>query len=311
MATLVGAIEQQAGFTPKIFLLADQGFDSYSTLVETRRDLVERKRDLVQRFVDASIIGWYNYIYGDNRPANALIRKDNPKGPKTMDDLNNPNVTVAFVTGSDNDEATRKFLSKANYRAIPNGSISDLISELESRRSDALSTSSYLVAPVMSKYPYFVLPADPNGVLPVGICWGVPKNNPELKDAMNKFLAQELNSGDIDKLKQQWLTVDGRLATIDGFTLQGATDPVDPALHAAIWTNPGFSGTHGGTLVFNNIIQGNIAGIELDNDGTFQTTVQYNLFQTRELDHPGVSLGIYMAFAFAWIAGLQLRFRRK
>src|SRR5262249_42654252 len=37
------AIEQRAGFRPKIFLLADQGFDSYSTLIETRRDLVERK----------------------------------------------------------------------------------------------------------------------------------------------------------------------------------------------------------------------------------------------------------------------------
>jgi len=33
----------------------------------------------VQRFVDASIIGWYNYIYGDNAPANALIKKQNPE----------------------------------------------------------------------------------------------------------------------------------------------------------------------------------------------------------------------------------------
>jgi NitT/TauT family transport system substrate-binding protein len=73
------AVEKQGGFRPKVFLLADQGFDSYSTLIETRRDLVERKPDLVQRFVDASIIGWYNYIYGDNRPANELIRKGNPE----------------------------------------------------------------------------------------------------------------------------------------------------------------------------------------------------------------------------------------
>ena len=49
------AIEKQGGFKPKIFLLADQGFDTYSTLIETRRDLVEKKPDLVQRFVDASI----------------------------------------------------------------------------------------------------------------------------------------------------------------------------------------------------------------------------------------------------------------
>src|SRR5882672_11135642 len=73
------AIEKQAGFTPKVFLIADQGFNSYSTLIETRRDLVEKKPDLVQRFVDASIIGWHNYIYGDNRAANALIKRHNPE----------------------------------------------------------------------------------------------------------------------------------------------------------------------------------------------------------------------------------------
>jgi len=72
------AVEKRGGFKPKIFLLADQGFDSYSTLIETRRDLIEKKPDLVQRFVDASIIGWYNYLYGDNKAANALIRKHNP-----------------------------------------------------------------------------------------------------------------------------------------------------------------------------------------------------------------------------------------
>jgi len=73
------AIEKIAGFRPKVFLLADQGFDAYSTLIETRRDLVEKKPELVQRFVDASIVGWYNYIYGDNRAANALIKRDNPE----------------------------------------------------------------------------------------------------------------------------------------------------------------------------------------------------------------------------------------
>ncbi len=73
------AIEKQAGFKPKVFLIADQGFDSYSTLIETRRDLVDKKPDLVQRFVDASIIGWYNYLYGDNRAANAQIRRHNPE----------------------------------------------------------------------------------------------------------------------------------------------------------------------------------------------------------------------------------------
>jgi NitT/TauT family transport system substrate-binding protein len=73
------AIEREGKFKPKIFLLADQGFSAYSTLVETRRDLVEKKPELVQRFVDASIVGWYNYLYGDNAPANALIKTQNPE----------------------------------------------------------------------------------------------------------------------------------------------------------------------------------------------------------------------------------------
>src|ERR1035437_4643812 len=73
------AIETQGHFKPKVFLLADDGFNAYSTLIETRRDLVEKRPDLVQRFVDASAIGWDNYIYGDSRPGNALIKKQNPE----------------------------------------------------------------------------------------------------------------------------------------------------------------------------------------------------------------------------------------
>ncbi len=73
------AIEKVAHFKPKVFLLADQGFSAYSTLIETRRDLVDKKPDLVQRFVDASIIGWYDYIYHDNSAGNALIKKLNPE----------------------------------------------------------------------------------------------------------------------------------------------------------------------------------------------------------------------------------------
>ena len=33
----------------------------------------------MQRFVDASIVGWYNYLYHDNKAANALIKRQNPE----------------------------------------------------------------------------------------------------------------------------------------------------------------------------------------------------------------------------------------
>ena len=72
-------VEKQGGFKPNIFLLADYGYSTYATLIETRRELVEKKPDLVQRFVDASAIGWYHYLYGDNKKANEAIKKDNPE----------------------------------------------------------------------------------------------------------------------------------------------------------------------------------------------------------------------------------------
>jgi NitT/TauT family transport system substrate-binding protein len=73
------AVEKMAGFKPGIILLADYGFNSYSTLIETRRDLIDKKPDLVQRFINASLIGWYNYLYGNNAAANAMIKKLNPE----------------------------------------------------------------------------------------------------------------------------------------------------------------------------------------------------------------------------------------
>ena len=34
--------------------------------------------DVVARFVEASIIGWANYLYGDRKAANALLIQENP-----------------------------------------------------------------------------------------------------------------------------------------------------------------------------------------------------------------------------------------
>ena len=73
------AIEKMGHFKPNIFLFADLGFSTYATTIETRADVVTKKADLVQRFVDASTIGWYRYLYGDNKAANDLIKKDNPE----------------------------------------------------------------------------------------------------------------------------------------------------------------------------------------------------------------------------------------
>ncbi|NCT13493.1 MAG: ABC transporter substrate-binding protein [Rhodobacterales bacterium] len=73
------AVEAETGWAPDVYLIADAGFEAYSTTIQTTRDMVENRPEVLQCFVDGSIIGWYNYIYGDNSAANAMILADNPE----------------------------------------------------------------------------------------------------------------------------------------------------------------------------------------------------------------------------------------
>ena len=70
---------EKAGAKIVVHLLADGGYSTYATTIETSWKLVNEKPDVVQRFVNATIEGWYTYLYGDGAPANALIKKDNPE----------------------------------------------------------------------------------------------------------------------------------------------------------------------------------------------------------------------------------------
>ena len=72
-------VKKQAGFEPVVHLLADHGYSTYSTLIETRIELIEKNPDLVQRFVDASIMGWASYLDGDRSAANQLLLQENPE----------------------------------------------------------------------------------------------------------------------------------------------------------------------------------------------------------------------------------------
>ncbi|MEZ5823420.1 MAG: ABC transporter substrate-binding protein [Geminicoccaceae bacterium] len=72
------AVEQQAGWKPKLLVMADAGYDTYSTTIVAQNSLIDEKPDVVQAFIDASIEGWVSYLYGDPSPGNALIKADNP-----------------------------------------------------------------------------------------------------------------------------------------------------------------------------------------------------------------------------------------
>jgi NitT/TauT family transport system substrate-binding protein len=72
-------LEKQAGFKPVVFLLADNGYPGYANMVLASDRLIADKPAAVKAFVEASAKGWRDYLHGDPRPADALIRKDNPE----------------------------------------------------------------------------------------------------------------------------------------------------------------------------------------------------------------------------------------
>ena len=72
-------IEKEAGFKPQVFLLADHGYPGYATFILANNQMIADDPALVQAFVDATIKGWYSYLYGDPAPGNALILADNPE----------------------------------------------------------------------------------------------------------------------------------------------------------------------------------------------------------------------------------------
>ena len=102
------------------------------------------------------------------------------------------------------------------------------------------------------------------------------------------------NSGDT------LLNVSANDVTIDGFTIQGATNGND--VGTAVYLEPG---THG-TQFLNNIVQNNISGLYLSNNSpTDQTVVEQNLFQNNTEPGPGSGNDIYADQYTAGVGGVN------
>ncbi len=71
------SIEKEGGFKPHVILLADHGYQDYNNLVIATSKTVRDRPQVVKAFIEASIEGWYSYLYGDPKPGNDLILKEN------------------------------------------------------------------------------------------------------------------------------------------------------------------------------------------------------------------------------------------
>jgi NitT/TauT family transport system substrate-binding protein len=95
-------IEKEAGIKPKVFLLADNGYPGYATMILAPDTLIAQKPEAVKAFVEATAAGWTSYLNGDPSAADALILKDNPE--MTQDVLDQARAKLksyAIVEGGD------------------------------------------------------------------------------------------------------------------------------------------------------------------------------------------------------------------
>ena len=95
-------LEKEAGLKPKVFLLADEGYPGYATLVLVSDKLIARNPAAVRAFVEASAAGWRDYLDGDPAPGDSLIRKDNPEmGQDVLDQARAKLRSYGIVEGGD------------------------------------------------------------------------------------------------------------------------------------------------------------------------------------------------------------------
>lgn len=77
-------IRREGRFEPKVFLLADDGYASYASLVLAPDGFARDNATALRSFIAASVEGWRDYMNGDPTAANALIKRDNPDMTDTV-----------------------------------------------------------------------------------------------------------------------------------------------------------------------------------------------------------------------------------
>jgi ABC-type amino acid transport substrate-binding protein len=132
----------------------------------------------------------------------------------TLADLNDSSVTIATISGSAEEEVTRKLLPKAKLRSLTSASVADLATEVVSGRSNVFVDSSYIAPPVMKKFSLTTIPgyaSKPNGIQPVSIGFSLRKDESTLLGQLNAFIAAQKANGGLKRLAAKWLTYDNIL----------------------------------------------------------------------------------------------------
>ena len=121
-------LQKEGHIKPAVFLLADDGYPSYAAMALAPDSLIASNPKAVQAFVDASAAGWKSYLYGDPKPADALILKDNPEitedilaqaRQKMRDyDIVQPGEATSHSIGGMTDDRWKDFFDVASSQGV-------------------------------------------------------------------------------------------------------------------------------------------------------------------------------------------------
>ncbi len=94
-------IEKEGKEKPAVFLLADNGYPAYASMALVPDNLIAKNPAAVRAFVEATAAGWKSYLYGDAKPGDAAILKDNPEMTQDVLDQAREKMRSYGIVGKD------------------------------------------------------------------------------------------------------------------------------------------------------------------------------------------------------------------
>lgn len=124
--------------------------------------------------------------------------------PATLDDLNDPSVTIGGIIGSVHEPFIAQVFPRAREKQF--NTFSEMITALENGEIDAFVHAKDNILSAMEENPGRLRMIDePVGEAMAGMAISPRTKYPELKSQLNAFLMEMKESGELDKMHQRWM----------------------------------------------------------------------------------------------------------
>jgi len=124
--------------------------------------------------------------------------------PATLDDLNDPSVTIGGITGSVHEPFILQVFPRAREKQF--NTLSEMITALESGEIDAFVHAKDNILSAMEENPGRLRMIDePVGEAMAGMAISPRTKYPELESQLNDFLKEMKESGELDEMHQRWM----------------------------------------------------------------------------------------------------------